>query len=56
MIWAKLVIPKAVIMGRSLHENFLYRSMNGISMNDIMNSNGHSSPVTNLSYCVRMKA
>src|SRR5574342_891583 len=50
------VIPNAVIMGLSFHENFLYLSMNGVSNNDPMNSPGQRTPVTNLSYCVLRNA
>ena len=50
------VIPSAVIIGLSFHENFLYLSMKGISNIDRINSPGQSTPVTNLSYCVLRNA
>src|SRR5574339_69827 len=56
MIWARLVMPSAVIMGLSFQENFLYLSTNGTIRRANMNKPGHATPVTNLSYIVRRKA
>ena len=49
-------MPNDVMIGLSFQENFLYLSRNGTSSSDPMNSAGHSTPVTNLSYCVRRNA
>jgi hypothetical protein len=56
MICARLVIPTAVISGRSFQENFLYLSTKGITRSAKINRPGHATPVTNLSNCVRRNA
>ena len=51
-----LVIPIAVTSGLSFHENFLYLSTKGITINVNMSRPGHATPVTNLSYWVLRNA
>src|SRR6476469_4682553 len=46
-------MPIAVIIGLSFHENFLYRSINGITSNIKINKPGQATPVVNLSYALR---
>src|SRR5438093_757033 len=51
-----LVMPIAVIIGLSFHENFLYRSINGTISNAKINNPGQATPVVNLSYALRRNA